>query len=115
MDMLKVYLKKRMLGCAFKGIIHQGPSKEKFQDAEFLLTRISNRYVWGHPVGHPNKKFCFKHADVRFYFNEQQSEPHQPFLSKLLESLCDLEEDIKSGYMGDLIRDPHEAKFGDYK
>lgn len=107
MDMLKVYLKKRMLGSAFKGTINQGPNKEKFKDSEFLLTKISYRHVWGHPVGHPDKKFCFKHADVRFYFNEQQSDPHQPFLSKLLESLCDLEEDIKSGYMGDLIRDPH--------
>ena len=103
MDMLKVYLKKRMLGCAFKGIIHQGPDKEKFQDAEFLLTRISNRYVWGHPVGYPNKKFCFKHADVRFYFNEQHSEPHQPFLAKLLESLCDLEDDLESGYLSELV------------
>lgn len=109
MDMLKVYLKKRMLGCAFKGIIHQGPDKEKFQDAEFLLTRISNHYVWGHPVGYPKKKFCFKLEDVRFYFDDQQLEPHQSFMCKLMEALCDVEDDIQSGYIGYLITDPNKT------
>lgn len=103
MNMLEGYLKKRMLGCAFKGIIHQGPSKEKFQDAEFLLTRISNRYVWGHPVGHPKKKFCFKLSEVRFYFDDQQLEPHQSFMCKLMESLSDVEDDLESGFLGSLM------------
>lgn len=105
MDMLEVYLKKRMLGCAFKGIIHQGPNKEKFQDSEFLLTRISNRYVWGHPVGFPKKRFCFKLSEVRFYFDDQQSEPHQSFMCKLMDALCDVEDDIQSGYIKYLITD----------
>lgn len=88
----KKFLTSSLLGRSFKGIplklIGNAGMKlperlkviDQFKGCEFLLKRTSNNYIYGFPVGHPDKVMAFDFGSVKFYHDGQDFDDCEPYV-----------------------------------